>query len=92
MKIWWQKYQILVWQRIFNEIDYYKFKDDQNALPIRWMSLEALQQNVYSKQSDVVSEPDKFYLKNDIDISSLSIFQFLRYISVVFWSPFVGSF
>ena len=39
-----------------HEIEYYKINDYQKALPIRWMSQEALQQNVHSKQSDVVSK------------------------------------
>ena len=50
------------------EIDYYNIKDDQNAMPIRWMSLEALQQNIYSKQSNVVSKLTNYLEKKAISL------------------------
>ena len=56
-----------------HEIDYYKIKDDQKALPIRWMSLEALQQNVYSIQSDVVSKLTNYLKKKVISLVSLFV-------------------
>ncbi len=41
--------------------DYYRVEDKTRGLPIRWMSLESIQQSVFSIQSDVVSACSKFY-------------------------------
>ena len=57
-----------------HEIAYYKFKDDNKALPIRWTSPEALQKNVHSKQSDVVSKLTNNPKKKVLKVLSLASF------------------
>ena len=36
------------------ETDYYRLEDKSKALPIRWMSIEAIQFSVFTTRSDVV--------------------------------------
>lgn len=38
-----------------DELGHYKEKSEGQALPIRWMSIEAIQDGIFSTKSDVVS-------------------------------------
>ncbi len=39
-----------------DETEQYKMQDTTKALPVRWMSIETLQQQIYTTKSDVVNK------------------------------------
>ena len=41
--------------RSLHEEEYYKIEEKQRELPIRWMSLEAIEESVFTLKNDVVS-------------------------------------
>ena len=65
----------------------YKLEDEKKELPLRWMSLEAIEDGIFSTKSDIVS-----FIKSNSQISVLYImhlfFWFQWSFGVVIWEIF----